>query len=376
MAQKAASFEAPSIVKSVKDREPVDYIIASALCAFEAHATKKSFEAVMEARYGGDDTLKTVAPHVVKAVTNPAMTNVEGWAEELMRESTQGFMDLLRGESVIPQVPVTRFDFQGFNAINIPGRADTPNIAGAFRAEGAPIPVKRAALIKQTLTPKSMGVISTFTAECLRRSTPSIEALIRQWIVQDTSLELDNHFLGDADPDDIQPGGLQHYADTNTAESSGAAHDEIVADLKGMIQAMTTANLGRRPVWIMHSANLIALSMVNNAVGTPAFPETQNNTLYGIPVVTSTNVPLDVVYLVDAAEIMMAFSGPQFLGTDVATIHEEDTAPLPIVGTDGTPAAPSRSLYQTNSLGLRMTLETDWTVMRPGAVATLTKVAW
>jgi hypothetical protein len=33
-------------------------------------------------------------------------------------------------------------------------------------------------------------------------------------------------------------------------------------------------------------------------------------------------------------------------------------------------------LYQTNSLGLRMTLETDWSMTRAGAVVTLTGVAW
>ena len=92
--------------------------------------------------------------------------------------------------------------------------------------------------------------------------------------------------------------------------------------------------------------------------------------------VTSTTVPLDVVYLVDAAEMAIAFSGPQFLGTDVASVHMEDTTPLPIVDGAGTAAAPVRSLYQTNSLGLRMTLETDWSATRDGAVVTLTAVNW
>ena len=49
---------------------------------------------------------------------------------------------------------------------------------------------------------------------------------------------------------------------------------------------------------------------------------------------------------------------------------------LPIVDGAGTAAAPVRSLYQTNSLGLRMTLETDWSMTRDGAVVTLTGVSW
>jgi HK97 family phage major capsid protein len=230
--------------------------------------------------------------------------------------------------------------------------------------------------MKTVLTPKSMGVISTFTQECLRRSTPSIEALIRKWIVEDTAVALDNQFLGNSAATLLAPAGLQNLAGSNTSASSGATHDAIVADVKGMVQSMTAANLGRRPVWIMHPSNLIALNMTLTAVGTPAFPETASNSLYGMPVVTSTTVPLDVVYLVDASEMAIAFSGPQFLGTDVASVHMEDTTPLPIVDGAGTVAAPVRSLYQSNSSGLRMTLETDWSMTRDGAVVTLTSVDW
>jgi HK97 family phage major capsid protein len=376
LASKAASFDAPSIVKSVKSREPIDYVLASAVCAFESFVTRKSFDQVMEERYGQDDHLKAVAGGVVKGASAPAMSNVDGWAAELSRESYGAFLDLLQPESVIPNVPMNRFEFQGFSAINIPGRAATPNLAGAFRAEGDPIPVKQAATMKTVLTPKSMGVISTFTQECLRRSTPSIEALIRKWIVEDTAVALDNQFLGNSAATTLAPAGLQNLAGSNTSASTGSTHDAIVADVKGMVQSMTASNLGRRPVWIMHPSNLIALNMTLTAVGTPAFPETASNSLYGMPVVTSTTVPLDVVYLVDASEMAIAFSGPQFLGTDVASVHMEDTTPLPIVDGAGTVAAPVRSLYQSNSSGLRMTLETDWSMTRDGAVVTLTSVDW
>ena len=279
LASKAASFDAPSVVKSVKSREPIDYVLASAVCAFESFATRKSFDQVMEERYGQDDHLKAVAGNVVKGATAPAMTNVTGWAEELTRESYAAFLDLLQPESVIPRVPMNRFEFQGFSAINIPGRADTPNLAGAFRAEGDPIPVKQAATIKTQLTPKSMGVISTFTAELLRRSTPSIEALIRKWIVEDTAVALDNQFLGNDAATPLAPAGLQNLAGSNTLASTGSTHDAITADIKAMVQSMTAANLGRRPVWIMHPSNLIALNMTLTAVGTPAFPETASNSL-------------------------------------------------------------------------------------------------
>jgi hypothetical protein len=92
-------------------------------------------------------------------------------------------------------------------------------------------------------------------------------------------------------------------------------------------------------------------------------------------VVTSTNVPAQVVFLIDAAEVYFAGGAPRFMGTEVATLHEEDTSPAAIVGgTTGTPApaTPVRSLFQTNSAALRCVWELDWTVMRTGAVQTIT----
>lgn len=377
LSTKAASFDAPAVVKHSRgERSPVDYVIASALCAFESHVTKRPFESIMESRYGSDDTLKAVAPMLTKGVTNPAMSNVPGWAQELCRQSYTGFMDLLYPAAILPRVPMMRYEFNGFTAINIAGRAESPKIAGAWRKEGDPIVVRRAATMTKQLTPKSMGVISTFTQECLERSTPSIEAEIRKWMVQDTSEALDLQFISNVAPDAVQPGGLQHYAGSNTLASSGATAAEISSDMKAMLALMTDKDLGANPVYIMHPTNQIALNMAMTAVGTPAFPETANGTLYGIPIVTSTNVPKDIVFLMDAAQFASAMSGPRFLGTEVASIHEEDTAPAPLVASDGSPATPARSLFQTNSLGLRLTLECDWAALRDGAVVTLTGVAW
>jgi hypothetical protein len=129
----------------------------------------------------------------------------------------------------------------------------------------------------------------------------------------------------------------------------------------------------------MNPARAWGLQLATNAVGAVAFPEMSSGSLIGVPVVTSTNVPADVVYLVDAAEVYFAGSAPRFVGTDVATLHMEDTNPLAIVGgVEPTPtvANPVRSLYQTNTAAIRAMWELDWTVNRTGAVQTITAVAW
>ncbi|TAI60690.1 hypothetical protein [Bradyrhizobium sp. Leo170] len=69
---------------------------------------------------------------------------------------------------------------------------------------------------------------------------------------------------------------------------------------------------------------------------------------------------------------------PRFEISDQATLHMEDTNPQPIVGgaDPGTPANPVRSLWQTDSLALRLILPVNWTLRRPGMVAWVQGVTW
>ena len=364
----------------IKDSEKADLLVKSAVCAFDAYVKRQPVEASIAARYGDDEVIKAVVDATTKSAQNPAFTNVAGWAQELVRDSYGAFMDLLRGVSVIPQVPMMMFQFDGANSIKIPMRnASSPNLAGAFRAEGAPIRVGALSLTSATLTPKSLGVIATFSQELMDRSTPSIEQIVRNAMIQDTADALDAAYLGSTAGSSTVPAGLQTYASgANTAASAGATTANIITDLRGRLQQLASLNMGQRPVWIMNPARWYAVKLAVTAAGTLAFPEAAQNQLIGIPVVVSTNVPSAVVFLVDAAQISFAGGAPRFMGTEVATIHEENTTPVAI-GTAGTPnvvAAPVRSLFQTNSAALRTVWELDWSVLRTGAVQTITSAAW
>ena len=141
LAVKAVS--APAVVKSTRGQlsDPADLIFANAAATLEAHITKQPFSHVLEKRFGDDERVKAVSPFVTKAAVDPAMTNVDGWAAELTREGYGAFMELLQPESIVPQLPLTTFDFGSNASIKIPGRAATPSMAGAFVGEGDAIPV-------------------------------------------------------------------------------------------------------------------------------------------------------------------------------------------------------------------------------------------
>lgn len=376
LASRASATPAIIQAKHIGSKASADLMFKSVAAIAEAHVKRISVDAVLADRYNSDESVVAVT----KSASAPAMTNVTGWAAELVRETYAAFMDTLKPESVIPRLGLNSYSFDGYQSIKIPMRAATPNVAGAFRAEGAPIPVKQMGFTSKVLTPKSMGVISAFSNELFDRSTPNILEVIRGAMISDTAQALDVKFLSaDAAVVGISPEGIQSgILAADTAKSTGTDVAAITADLRARLQSMAAQNLGRKPVWIMNPARAWGLQLATNAVGAVAFPEMANGTLIGAPVVTSTNVPADVVYLIDAAEVYFAGGVPQFYGTDVATLHMEDTAPLAITGGGIEPGAatPVRSLYQTNTAAIRAVWQLDWALNRSGCVQTITECAW
>jgi len=114
--------------------------------------------------------------------------------------------------------------------------------------------------------------------------------------------------------------------------------------------------------------------------GFPFQDQINGGTLVGYPVVVSSTVPATMVILINAADLMVAQGdAPQFSVSAQATIQFEDTTPLQITtGAQGSAVAatPVRSMFQTDSLALRMILPMNWAMLRAGSVAWVTGVTW
>jgi hypothetical protein len=69
---------------------------------------------------------------------------------------------------------------------------------------------------------------------------------------------------------------------------------------------------------------------------------------------------------------------PEIETSKIATVHMEDTTPLPISspGTPPTVAAPTRSLWQTDCVGIKIRFNADWALRDPRALAWLATTAW
>ncbi len=362
---------------------PADYVLRAATIKVLAHIHKESPEVIRQRTYGDDAATKLIFDHVTKAATAPATTTTSGWAAQLVQTVNADFMDSLIPASVYPELSARglRLTFGRNGAISIPTRSATPTIAGSFVAEGAPIPVRQGAFSSQSLTPKKMAVISTFTREIAQHSVPAIEGLIRNAIQEDTSVAVDSVLLDAVAASAIRPAGLRNGVTATTATSGGGI-TALTTDAKNLVTALIGATNGnvRAPVWIMNPAQALSIALTGNAGGDFVFADAMNGgNFLGYPVIQSPTVTAGMLILVDAADfVSVTGDEPLFDISDQATLHMEDTAPLAI-GTAGSPntvAAPVRSLFQTDSIGIRMILPMNWTLRRTGVLAWTQNVTW
>lgn len=366
-----------------KKLEPIDYMVRAATIAVYAHVFKLAPEIVRQRYYGDDVTTKAVADLYLRAATVPADTVTPAWAQVLVQTLHAEFMPSLMPNSVYSPLSALgqRYSFGRNGVISIPTRSATPTIAGSFIGEGAPIPVRQGAFVAVTLTPKKMAVISTMTREISEHSIPALEMLIRDAIQEDTGVSIDVILLDANAATVIRPPGLRNGVSV-TPPTVGGGLAALVGDMTNLSQALITATSGnlRRPAWLMNPTAGTAISLMTNGLGLFPFREEINTgRLNRWPVIESSTVAADMLILVDAADFAsVTGDDPRFDVSDQATIHMEDTTPLAIasVGTPNTVAAPLRSLWQTDSLGIRMILPMNWALRRAGVVAWTQPITW
>jgi HK97 family phage major capsid protein len=92
------------------------------------------------------------------------------------------------------------------------------------------------------MSPKKLGVIVPFSRELAKRSTPSIEALVRQSILEDTAVVLDAALLDATASSTARPAGLLNGVSAVGTGTAGADAAAVIADLKLLLAPFYTAN--------------------------------------------------------------------------------------------------------------------------------------
>ena len=274
---------------------------------------------------------------IERAATAPAVTGDATWAAPLVSRTVADFFLSIRHQSaftaLLARTPPLSLGGTIRNVV-VGGE-----IQSAFVAEGAPIAVVAGSFSTLLLTPKKVATIAEFSDEMLRESV-NIESIVRMMLSAGVSSALDAAFFGSGAASASTPAGV--LAGLTTIGPSAKTPPEEAArdDLRNLVAALDGPI---DPCFIVAPPRAVWIGA--------AMPN------FGYPVFTSTAVPSDRVIAIDAAALVAATSDePRFSVSGDATLHEEDTTPLPI-GTPGSPAtiaAPVRSLYQTNSVALRV----------------------
>jgi len=356
-----------------KDTNGLDLIVRAAVVRGVAHFGGMPVERALEQRYPGHEALAMI----VKADQTIGTTTVSGWAAELVQTVNQGFMDALMPYSIYPALRSRGIgvNFDGIGTVSLPSRT-AGGAGGGFVAEGSPIRVGRVTTAAVTMTPKKLGVIVPFSRELAKRSTPAIEALVRQAILEDTAVILDSAIIDAVAASTARPAGLLNGVSAVASGYGGGDYQAVVADLKALLAPFYAANAGDNITVLMNPAQGLALSMMPGPGAAGEFgwaaPLTSR-----LNIIESTTVPSGRLIALRNSDFATALGdAPEFDISEQATVHMEDTTPLEIVSAAGTVADPIRSFFQTATIGVRMLMDVSWKMRRSGMVQWVDGTSW
>ena len=353
------------------EKDGMDLLVRAAVVRGIAHHQGVSLEKAIEQRYPGHEALGVI----VKADQTLGTTTGSHWADDLVQTGYYGFLNALQGYSVFPALAGRGLSlmFDRYGSITLPSRT-AGGAGGGFVGEGSPIRVGKITTASATLTPKKMGVIVPFSRELAERSTPSIEAVVRQAILEDTGAVLDPLLLDATASGSTRPAGLLNGVSAVASGFAGGDYQAVREDFKALLAPFFAADAADGITVIMNPAQGLNWSMMEGPVGDPSWAERIRSR---VTIIESTRATANRLIAIRNSDFVAAGGNPSFDVSEQATIHMEDTTPLEIVsGTGPTTADPVRSLWQTASVGVRMLMNVSWTMRRTGMVQWIDGTSW
>lgn len=357
-----------------KASSAIDTLAKGWVCLLMAHNSRNQAEDIdpltMAQRLYPDQAqkisgcMRDMKGFIAKASTSPAMTSVPNWAGDLAATpNIASTVSLISPQSTYAKLTPRglRVSFDGSAAVKIPRRAtgNEGSLAAAFVGEGQPIPVRALSLASTALTPYAAKVISLFSGELRKRSLPSIEAVLKQCMSEDTAAAIDGLLLSDAAATPVSPAGILNGA-VEVTPTAGGGVAALAADLGALAEAVPNAS---DLVYLMGEAERVkALTLASG--------------LAAVSIITAPSLPARTVVCLDAADLASGESDtPSFDISSEAVVHQEDTAPLPI-SAGGTLANPVMSLWQVDVFGLRLIVDLSWGMRLAGRVSIVEDVTW
>lgn len=227
---------------------------------------------------------------------------------------------------------------------------------GDWVGEGIAVPVIAYAFDYLRFRTHFIGAIAVITQELARIQRS--ELTIRDVALNVSARTTDRKFL------DPASGATAAGPASITNGVAPVAWTDAATTLAELLSRITTS--GRGLAWILNPKDAAFI-----AAGLGAASDLPR-TLLGLPVIPAPYAPTGQVTLVDLAEIAFADGGLDVDVTEHGSL-QMDSAPTNASTDSSSPPAPVPtqvvSLWQTDSIGLKVTRIVDWAVVRDGAVA-------
>jgi hypothetical protein len=153
---------------------------------------------------------------------------------------------------------------------------------------------------------------------------------------------------------------LRHGVAASTASASTDPGEAMIADLSGLVS--TVSVVGGPIMFVTAPERAAAISL--RAPRELPFP------VLGSPAVA----PGDVIAIATQGIASATDAVPEIWSSRSATVHMDDD-PAPIA-TSGAAAAPTRSLWQSDTIGTKLRFGASWALRDPRGLAWLTTTAW
>lgn len=303
-----------------------------------------------------------------RGATSPAMTTVPTWVAELAATDVGEF--LAEGRNPLALSRLASFgktvSLAGISTLKIPYRPPGDPVGG-WIGEGQPIAADSLDFGTVSISPRKAAAVSVFTAELKKRAATDIETLLDGALRTDIASVVDETLLDDQPGSALRPAGLRFNVAAVAASTATDPMAAMRSDLSRLAGEIVAGGGTGPVVYIVNPVQMASFGFL------PGF---------AYPVIDTASVPAGTVIAVDGPSFIAGSGAAVVDSSKDAILHAEDTAPLPIAaGTVATTpettavANPVRSLWQTDTLAVRVILETSW-ALPAGRSAWMGGVRW
>ncbi len=372
----ARDARVPAQVKTSEKLEPGIQFARFARCMILGKKTQSNPLDVAKQLYGDRD------PHIAQMIIKANISAVNTTTDAALFGNEAGVADYV--EYLRNQTILGKFGTGGIPALRrvpfyYPVVTQATGGTAYWVAEGSAKPMTKPTWTRTELTPLTIAGLAAATLQALKFSSPDADRALRDDLTAAVVEAIDTAFI---DPANAGTAGAKPASISNgisgTAASVGGDAAAIRQDAKAAMGVFVAAkNPLTSGVWVMSGTNALGAATLVNPLGQDEFPDLTVNggSFMGLPVVVSQAAGTTVT-LVNASDIWLADEGG--VNVDMSTEASLQMVDNPTGTSTGSDPVEATlvSMFQTNSVAIRVEKFINWARRRPTGVATITGAEW